>query len=121
MQLRQGQALGLQLKCSSHGKGGVSPRWGLPAALPPWSLQGRGPALSCAVSRWAASPGCQASRKEDDALGALASGCVKGTHFHFFSISKAQGCECLRGRRTCAEPEAHDSVVLLLFSPIAQK
>lgn len=31
---------------------------------------------------------------------------------HFSSISKAQYCECPRGRRNCAEPEAHKSVAL---------
>lgn len=67
------------------------------------------------MARWAMSPGCQTSTKWDGAVRTLSSVCVWGT-FHnmapFSSISKAQGCECLRGRRNCDEPEACKSVGL---------
>lgn len=67
----------MQLPC----EGEENSRRSLPTALMPKSLEGRGAALSWAVSRLPMSPEGQTSKKGDDDLGALVSGCEEGMYF----------------------------------------
>lgn len=82
LQLKQSQGPEPHLQCSCLVRGKRALAEASPdTALMPKSLEGRGSALSCAVSRLPMSPGCQTSRNGDDALGALLSGCMEGTCF----------------------------------------